>query len=126
MIVLDLDNRIEMIQEEMEENEALAREGDEPLDPNAEVEGRASTDTRPEGVDANESFMSQSMYEKLPSPKSRRHKTIRRKSMPILHEHIEPGTRLNELQAHNDMITALDFDAPFAEVVLSKPTSSGT
>ncbi len=117
VIVLDLDNRIEAIQEEMEEKEALAREGDEPSDPNAELEGRASTDTRPEGVETNETFMSQSMYEKLPSPKSRRHKTIRRKSMPILHEHIEPGTRLNELQAHNDMITALDFDAPFGTMV---------
>lgn len=61
--------------------------------------------------------MSESIYEKLPSPKAKRHKTIRRKSMPILHEHFEPGSNIKELQAHNDMITALDFDAPFGTMV---------
>jgi mitochondrial division protein 1 len=40
-----------------------------------------------------------------------------RKSMPILHEHFEPGLSIRELQAHNDMITALDFDVPFGTMV---------
>ncbi|KAI9886118.1 MAG: GMP synthase (glutamine-hydrolyzing) [Watsoniomyces obsoletus] len=115
--LLDLDNRIEMMQEELDENEALAREAGD-LPPDIESEGRTSTEgTNNTNKNVNESFMSQSIYEKLPSPKTRRHKNIRRKSMPILHEHIEPGTRLNELQAHNDMITALDFDAPFGTMV---------
>src|SRR3982074_3775076 len=37
--------------------------------------------------------------------------------MPILHEHFEPGTSIQEIQAHNDLITALDFDAPFGTMV---------
>lgn len=69
-------------------------------------------------------FMSQSIYEKLPSvasPASRpkRHKTIRRKSMPILHEHFDPGTAIREIKAHSDTITAMDFDVPFGTMVTS-------
>lgn len=68
------------------------------------------------------SFMSESIYEKLPaaestSPRAKRHKTVRRKSAPILHEHFEPGSMIKELNAHNDMITALDFDVPFGNMV---------
>ncbi len=37
--------------------------------------------------------------------------------MPILHEHFEPGSNIRELPAHNDMITALDFDVPFGTMV---------
>lgn len=37
--------------------------------------------------------------------------------MPVLHEHMEPGSRIREIPAHNDMITALDFDAPFGTMV---------
>lgn len=78
------------------------------------------TDTDP-GMEA--SFMSESIYEKLPSavtpPKPKRHKVIRRKSMPILHEHFEPGSLIKELPAHSDMITALDFDVPFGTMVTS-------
>ena len=37
--------------------------------------------------------------------------------MPILHEHFEPGSNIREIQAHNDMITALDFDVPFGTMV---------
>lgn len=37
--------------------------------------------------------------------------------MPILHEHLTPGSRIKEVQAHNDVITALDFDAPFGTAV---------
>jgi len=68
------------------------------------------------------SFMSESIYEKLPSANStptkpKRHKTIRRKSMPILHEHFESGSKIREIQAHQDSITALDFDVPFGTMV---------
>lgn len=68
-------------------------------------------------------FMSQSIYEKLPSasstPKSRRHRSFRKKSMPILHEHFDPGTMMRSIRAHQDTITALDFDAPFGTLVTS-------
>jgi division protein 1 len=79
-------------------------------------------DTDDHAMDA--SFMSESIYEKLPSASStptkpKRHKTIRRKSMPILHEHFEPGSMIREIQAHNDMITAMDFDIPFGTMVTS-------
>jgi division protein 1 len=76
----------------------------------------------PEDQAMDASFMSESIYEKLPAvtstpPRPKRHKTIRRKSMPILHEHFEPGSLIRELHAHNDMITALDFDVPFGTMV---------
>lgn len=37
--------------------------------------------------------------------------------MPILHEHFEPGSPITEIQAHNDIITAVDFDFPFGTMV---------
>lgn len=37
--------------------------------------------------------------------------------MPILHEHFAPGTAIKEIPAHNDTITALDFDYPFGTLV---------
>lgn len=63
-------------------------------------------------------FMSQSVYEKLPTsatstPSRKSKKVHRKKSMPILHEHFEPGSNIREIRAHRDNITALDFDAPF-------------
>ena len=68
--------------------------------------------------------MSQSVYDKLPSAgstpsKSKKPRNLRKKSMPILHEHFEPGTMIREIRAHQDNITALDFDAPFGTMVTS-------
>jgi division protein 1 len=112
ILVLDLDNRIEDMQDELDEEEPTTPPNGQPaLPPGADS---SSPGGKP---DADASFMSESIYEKIPSPKSRRRKTFRRTSMPILHEHIAPGSRLNELQAHTDMITALDFDAPFGTMV---------
>lgn len=37
--------------------------------------------------------------------------------MPILHEHFEPGSLIKEIEAHTDMITAIDFDYPFGTMV---------
>lgn len=113
MAVLDLDNRIEDMQEDLEH--ATVASPDNAQNPFTDPE---SLEVPTDAQSMEASFMSESIYEKLPSPKStKRHKPNRRKSMPILHEHIEPGSRLNELQAHNDMITALDFDAPFGIMV---------
>lgn len=97
-----------------------------------------SEDTTEDGA-MDASFMSESIYGKLPSgsPKNKRHKPSSssnsisepyyysncanlfsgRKSMPILHEHFEPGTSIKTLPAHNDAITALDFDIPFGTLV---------
>ncbi|KAK6352797.1 Mitochondrial fission protein [Orbilia brochopaga] len=95
--LLELDNRIEDIQYEMvEENSPIG--GDE--------EGESG------------GFMSESIYSKLPSPKGRKHRSAhKRKSMPILHEHMPPGSEIKEMQCHADVITALDFDFPFGKLV---------
>ncbi|EDN02424.1 conserved hypothetical protein [Histoplasma mississippiense (nom. inval.)] len=41
----------------------------------------------------------------------------RKRSMPVLHEHFEPGSMIRELEAHNDMVSAIDFDVPFGTMV---------
>lgn len=69
-------------------------------------------------------FMSQSVYDKLPgstagTPAKRPKKVRRRVSIPILHEHFEPGSAIREMRAHREHITALDFDAPFGVMVTS-------
>lgn len=76
------------------------------------------------GEDDINGFMSQSIYEKLPSANStpsrtKKPRNLRKKSMPILHEHYDPGTSIREIRAHQDCITAMDFDAPFGTLVTS-------
>ena len=72
-----------------------------------------------ENGDSHETFMSASIYEKISTPKAKRQKPHRRKSVPIRHEHFEPGTNVREIPAHSDTITAIDFDAPFGTLVSS-------
>lgn len=106
-----MEGRLEDAQEEFDNEEAAAQS----LKAEELLDGAAEDEEDP-------SFMSESIYEKLPAPsptKSRRHKTIRRKSMPILHEHFEAGSGIREIQAHSDTITALDFDVPFGTMVTS-------
>ena len=107
--LLDVDNKLEDILEEADETATLALSPSPPTELEAE-------DTVNE---ADTTFMSASIYEKLPSPKTKRHKPGRRKSTAIRHEHFEPGSAIAEFQAHNDIITALDFDAPFGTMVSS-------
>ncbi|KAJ9646039.1 Mitochondrial fission protein [Knufia peltigerae] len=113
--LLELDNKIEEMQEELEEQG--------PLDDSTSTLNPPRVDT-PESEAMDASFMSQSIYEKLPtatspkSPKTKRRPTYaKRKSMPVLHEHLEPGSHLKTIPAHNDTITALDFDQPFGTMV---------
>lgn len=40
-----------------------------------------------------------------------------KRSMPILHEHFEPGSPITEIPAHNDAITCIDFDYPYGTMV---------
>jgi division protein 1 len=112
--VLDVENRLEEAQELLDDADALAS--------TALENGDDSEEVTPPSTAMESSFMSESIYEKIPSANStptkpKRHKTIRRKSMPILHEHFEPGSMIRELPAHNDSITALDFDVPFGTMV---------
>ncbi|KAK0119764.1 Mitochondrial fission protein [Cadophora gregata] len=112
--ILDVENRLDDAQEQLDDAAAFAEAAKSEEDQDLNLEN-PSTDTE---------FMSESIYEKLPAEnttptRAKRHKTIRRKSMPILHEHFEPGSKIRELRAHNDSITALDFDVPFGTMVTS-------
>ncbi|KAI1977624.1 Mitochondrial fission protein [Ophidiomyces ophidiicola] len=107
--LVQLDNKLE----DMEEST------DEPIPGESTPRTRdtETTSNQAEDEEAEASFMSESIYEKIPSPKSWRHKGTRKRSMPILHEHFDSGSMIREIQAHNDMITALDFDVPFGTMV---------
>lgn len=110
--ILDLDNHLEDLQEELDDAATLANVVTPPVEIEVDTDNPLS-----ETQMAADTFMSASIYEKIPSPKAKRHKLPRRISMPIRHEHFEPGTSIQGIPAHNDMITALDFDAPFGTMV---------
>jgi division protein 1 len=105
--LLEVDNEIEDLQEELDDAAALAppKEDSRPTTSGSEA--------------VSETFMSESIYQKIPSPKSKNkvRKPLRRQSMRVLHEHLESGSKIKELPAHNDTITALDFDAPWGTLV---------
>ncbi|KAJ4300196.1 Mitochondrial fission protein [Collariella sp. IMI 366227] len=111
-----LEHDIVEVEGRLEEAQELAAEAESEA---ARTPTKSEDDASPER-DAP-GFMSQSVYEKLPSagntPSRRKPRSIRRKSMPILHEHFEPGTMIRSMRAHHDNITALDFDAPFGLMV---------
>ncbi|TKA82490.1 hypothetical protein B0A55_02186 [Friedmanniomyces simplex] len=122
----DLSERVDELQEQLEDEAALAKQSPalaaEGQEARREAEESIVDDGEEDEGDMAASFMSESIYGKLPkakdSPKSKRRRMPRRTiSMPVLHEHMEPGSRIRELQAHNDIITAMDFDAPFGTMV---------
>ncbi|KAI1277959.1 mitochondrial division protein [Xylaria sp. FL0933] len=111
--IVDMEGRIEVAQALVDEAESIAAAN--------ETSTRSDDDDLVTDQDVDE-FMSKSVYEKIPSASStpsrqKRHKSIRRKSMPILHEHFDPGFNIREIKAHADQITALDFDVPFGTLV---------
>ncbi|KAI4729179.1 DNA/RNA polymerase [Aureobasidium sp. EXF-10728] len=117
--IQEMSEKLSDLQEELEDAAALATKSP-PLEP--------TPDTPADLAESTETFMSESVYEKLPAPsptktdkekekEKKKRRVNRRKSMPVLHEHMEKGSRIREFQAHNDMITALDFDAPFGTLV---------
>ncbi|KAI3317415.1 mitochondrial division protein [Xylariaceae sp. AK1471] len=111
--IVDMESRIEDAQDLVAEAESIAAAAATPT--------RTDEDDLVTDQDVDE-FMSKSVYEKIPSAPStpsrqKRHKTIRRKSMPILHEHFDPGFNIREIKAHAEQITALDFDVPFGTMV---------
>lgn len=76
-----------------------------------------SSDVFDEEVSA---FLSQSTYGSLSRTatlKSRKRKAQRRRSAPILHQHLESGSLIKSLPTHNEAITALDFDYPFGTMI---------
>ncbi|KAF2152359.1 mitochondrial division protein [Myriangium duriaei CBS 260.36] len=109
--IAEVTTKLEDLQDEVDATEAQR----EKTPPASAIDGQDGTSDSPTADETN--FMSQSIYEKLQSPKVKKRRTPRRISMPILHEHLEPGTRIKEFQAHSDTITAMDFDVPFGTMV---------
>ncbi|KAK3988531.1 WD40-repeat-containing domain protein [Cladorrhinum sp. PSN332] len=110
--IVDVETRLEEAQDLVAEAQSVAMR----------------TPNKSEDASGDESvpgFMSQSIYEKLPSANSgtstplskRKPRSIRKKSTPILHEHFKPGSMIRSMRTHQDSITAFDFDAPFGLMV---------
>jgi mitochondrial division protein 1 len=117
----DVAEKLEDLQEQLEDEAALAKESPAL---GAVKDKKSNEDVEEQPEVGSPGFMSESIYGKLPkakdSPRGKRKSNRMPKrtiSMPVLHEHMEPGTRIRELPAHNDLITALDFDAPFGTMV---------
>ncbi|KAK5624942.1 hypothetical protein RRF57_000658 [Xylaria bambusicola] len=111
--IVDMESRIEVAQVLVDEAESIAAANAEPT--------RSDEDDLITDEDVDE-FMSKSVYEKIPPVSNtpsghRRQKSMRRRSMPVLHEHFDPGFNIREIKAHADQITALDFDVPFGTMV---------
>ncbi|KAL8382542.1 hypothetical protein RB595_006358 [Gaeumannomyces hyphopodioides] len=109
--LMEVETRVDDAQELVDEAESLAGSVARHLDDDLVL-----------GHEGDMGFMSQSIYEKIPSTgtspsKGRKPRVVRRRSAAVLHEHFEPGTSIRELRAHNDRITAVDFDAPFGTLV---------
>ncbi|KAF7560502.1 hypothetical protein G7046_g3651 [Stylonectria norvegica] len=114
-----LEHDIVDVEARLEEAQVLADEAEE-IERN--TPSQDEKDLVGDADDHSHEFMTQSIYEKLPSgpgrtPSRKAKKVHRKKSMPILHEHFEPGTNIREIRAHKDSITAVDFDAPFGTMV---------
>ncbi|KAL1304512.1 hypothetical protein AAFC00_003499 [Neodothiora populina] len=118
--ITEVSNKLEDLQEELEDAAALAQKS-----PTIGVSRPSTSSDAPFTEEPDTpGFMSESIYDKLPmqktSPvKKRKSRPNRRISMPVLHEHLAPGSRIREFQAHTDMVTALDFDQPFGTLVTS-------
>ncbi|KAJ4315656.1 Mitochondrial fission protein [Fusarium piperis] len=114
-----------MLEHDISEMEVRVEEAQALVDEAEEIARNTRTKDEQDLVgdadDHDHEFMSQSVYEKIPSSTGstprRTKKVLRKKSMPILHEHFEPGTSIREVRAHKDTITAVDFDAPFGTMV---------
>ncbi|KAI0606897.1 Mitochondrial division protein 1 [Pyrenophora tritici-repentis] len=105
--LLTVDNQIEDLQEELDDEAALAPK-------------TANSQTSEEQSEGKGEFMSESIYQKIPSSprtKSKAKRLSKRMSMPVLHEHLQSGSKIKELPGHLDAITAMDFDAPWGMMV---------
>ncbi|KAL4901607.1 hypothetical protein BDW74DRAFT_159797 [Aspergillus multicolor] len=110
--VNEIDSKIDDL-EEQEAAQAAQTAQAAAATPGSEANDEPTSDDT--GMDA--SFMSESIYQKLPSPRSLKHRSHRKRSMPVLHEHFAPGSEIKEFQAHTDVVTAIDFDYPFGTMI---------
>ena len=105
---MDVECKMEDLKEELDDDVALSGQKT-PTEEEKDI---------PDSPGMQASFMSESIYEKIPSPRSiKRPKPGRRKTNFILHEHLQAGSKIRSLPAHNDTISALDFDVPFGTMV---------
>ncbi|RDW63115.1 WD repeat-containing protein [Aspergillus mulundensis] len=107
-------NEIDSKIEDMEEQEAAQAAQTAQA---AATSGSEANEEPTEDPAMDASFMSESIYQKLPSPRSLKHRSHRKRSMPVLHEHFAPGSEIKEFQAHTDVVTAIDFDYPFGTMI---------
>ncbi|KAL4740948.1 mitochondrial division protein 1 [Aspergillus similis] len=112
--VNEIDNKLEDMAEEEEAAQA-AKAAAAAAATTAGSEANEEPASEDPAMDA--SFMSESIYQKLPSPRSLKHRSIRKRSMPVLHEHFAPGSEIKEFQAHTDVVTAIDLDYPFGTMI---------
>ncbi|POS83133.1 hypothetical protein EPUL_004428, partial [Erysiphe pulchra] len=108
--ILDVEHRLEDAQELMGDAKTFTQET------NSDDELKISEN------DADNTFLSESTYKKLTplnitQNRIKKKKSITRKSVPILHERLKPGSKIREFRAHRDAITTMDFDAPFGTLV---------
>ncbi|KAL4779355.1 WD40-repeat-containing domain protein [Aspergillus varians] len=108
--ITEIENKLE----DMEEEAAQTAQIEAPRPGSSDANGEPTSSEDP-AMDA--SFMSESIYQKLPSPRSLKHRSIRKRTMPVLHEHFAPGSEIKEIQAHNDVVTALDLNYPFGTMI---------
>lgn len=110
--LLEMETNMEDMQEELDDNAALSGQKTPTQGSDA-----GADDTNEDSPAAEASFMSESIYEKIPSPKAKRPKPGRRKTTHILHEHLQAGSKIRQIQAHEDYISAMDFDVPFGTMI---------
>lgn len=111
--LLTLDDHLDDLQEALDDEAALA-----PKAPAPDGNGGGDDDDSSHGSPGSDDFMSESIYQKISSPRTKKQRRPpHRKTTPILHEHLQPGSNIKHLPAHMDAITALDFDAPWGMLV---------
>lgn len=120
----DLAERLEELQEQLDDEAALAKQS--PALGAVREEAEEVEEEQPLEEEGSSDFMSESIYQKLPKtplqqqtpPKTKRKTPKRRASSYTIHQHMAPGSSLLSLApAHGDSISALDFDAPFGTLV---------
>jgi division protein 1 len=110
-------DRLDTLQEEFDDEVALASKS--PALGAIREESAAVEDVPVASIESSSSSLSQGGSTRTPAatPSSKRKRAARKVSTPVLHEVMESGSQIRELQAHTDSITALDFDTPFGTMV---------
>ncbi|CCU75898.1 unnamed protein product [Blumeria hordei] len=121
---IGLENEEALLEQDILDSKSRLEEAENLIDDNDQLSEPSKVgsteDVDEEAYEAT--FMSESIYDKLPSSnitasKINKQKASHRKLIPIPHENMTPGTMIREFRAHPDAITTLDFDAPFGTMV---------